>query len=445
MPSNLVSRLPTWLYREPAESNEQRVLENLPHIVFQMDTEYRWSQLNASWERITGFTLAHSVGKNYQEFIHPEDQEKVGDYIKNLHHQAEEKNPIEARIITHSGEPRWSEIYAVHINNTEGHPVCVGTMTDISERIAEEALLHASNRSLSAILNDLSGMVYRCRNDQWWTMEYLSGGCMQLSGYPPSAIVNNSKLSWDSLIHPDDHDMVWAEVQNGVRENRYYEINYRMLTADKKEKWLWERGKGIFSEDGDLLGLEGYIIDVTASKLQQDKISKSQLFDPVTELVSLPLFEDRLEQALERHQRETETSYSLLVIQFHRLLDALEKHGQAFEQFAVGVLADRLKSIADRSDSVCRLKADRYAILIERKHAQTAVVEMAKAILTAIREPIQTAETTHVLTCSIGFTHQHPDHRNFRQVMHEAFVASDSASAEGGSHYSAYDASAVYY
>lgn len=441
----LVTRLPRWLYREPTESNEQRVLENLTQIVFQLDTEYRWSQLNNSWERITGFSREHSLGKAYQHFIHPEDQGKLSDYIKNLHHQAEDIKPIEARIITNSGEPRWTEIYAVHINNTEGHPVCVGTMTDISERIAEEALLHARNRSLSGLLNDLSGMVYRCRNDKWWTMEYLSGGCKSLTGYPPSAIVNNSKLSWDSLIHPEDHDMVWAEVQNGVRENRYYEISYRMFTADNKEKWLWERGKGIFSDDGELLGLEGYIIDVTANKLQQEKIVRSQLYDADTGLVSTPLFEDRLARAIQRYKSDTDTTYALLIIQFHRLLETIEKHGQDVERTATKALANRLQSIVDASDSVCQLKTDRYAILLDRKHEASTVAELAKSVLVAIREPVQTTETTHVLTCSIGFTHQHREHKTPRQVIHEALVASNSASAEGGSHYGAYDSSAVYY
>ena len=440
----ILQRITDSFYADTGNGADARVLENLPQIVFQLDTKYRWQRLNKSWERITGFSRGHSIGNHYYDYIHPEDRDNLHEHIKDLHQHHGESNTLEARLVTREGTPCWLEIHAVHIANTEGHPVCIGTMTDITERIAEEAMLHASNRSLSGILNDLSGMVYRCRNDESWTMEYLSGGCLALTGYPPSAMVNNAETSWDSLIHPDDHDMVWAEVQNGVRDGRQYEMVFRIFDREKKLKWVWERGKGIFSEDGELLGLEGFITDITVSKQQSDQIQRAQLYDSQTGLLNLPLFKDRLAQAIDRCYHG-EGVYTLLVIQFHRLFEAFERHGKHFEKDATSALIERLWTVLNERDSVCQLQSDRYAILIERAHDEQTIKDLTTQILASTRAPIQHPDATHVLTCSIGGTREQPELHSVEQVLHAALVATDQASAEGGNRYVVYEADTVDY
>ncbi|MEI9962320.1 MAG: PAS domain-containing protein [Limisphaerales bacterium] len=55
-------------------------------------------------------------------------------------------------------------------------------------------------------------------------------------------------------------------MQAALQERRQFELTYRIRTADGAEKWVWERGRGIFSDKGDLFALEGFITDVTAKR-----------------------------------------------------------------------------------------------------------------------------------------------------------------------------------
>ncbi len=41
---------------------------------------------------------------------------------------------------------------------------------------------------------------------------------------------------------------------------------YRIVTASGEEKWVWQQGVGVFSPDGELQSLEGFISDITERK-----------------------------------------------------------------------------------------------------------------------------------------------------------------------------------
>lgn len=50
----------------------------------------------------------------------------------------------------------------------DGPYSAVGTLTDISRMKRTEASLRANRRSLSMLLSNVPGMVYRCRHDRNW-------------------------------------------------------------------------------------------------------------------------------------------------------------------------------------------------------------------------------------------------------------------------------------
>ncbi|MBS1875976.1 MAG: PAS domain S-box protein [Acidobacteria bacterium] len=94
-------------------------------------------------------------------------------------------------------------------------------------------------------------------------MEFLSEGCQQLTGYPASAFLGPNGRSFNSVIHPDDREPIWAGVQAALKNHSHFHLEYRIRTASGEEKRVSERGCGVYSEDGQLEALEGFIEDVT--------------------------------------------------------------------------------------------------------------------------------------------------------------------------------------
>jgi len=148
--------------------------------------------------------------------------------------------------------------------------------------------LREKERMLTTLMSNLDGMVYRCRNDAHWTMEFVSEGCYYLTGYSREELLLNSKISYEQIEHPDDRTHVRDEISTALAENRRFFVEYRIQTRGGEIKWVSERGVGIYDDDGKVVALEGFIEDVTERKLstqalQQAERSFRSIFENATE------------------------------------------------------------------------------------------------------------------------------------------------------------------
>jgi len=121
-------------------------------------------------------------------------------------------------------------------------------------------------RMFKTLLGNLDGMVYRCRDDQDWTMEFISEGCRRLTGYDAGDLLLNNRLSYESITHPDDRRRVREEIHAGLTSGQRFDTEYRIIHADGSIRWVWERGAGIYGARGDLLAIEGLIQDISERK-----------------------------------------------------------------------------------------------------------------------------------------------------------------------------------
>ena len=133
-----------------------------------------------------------------------------------------------------------------------------------------------SQFSLSMLMSNLPGMVYRCLNDRDWTIEYVSEGCLELTGYKPSDLIGNKRVAYNDLIHPDDQPLVREPVQKALEAREPFRVVYRIQTAAGEEKWVWEQGQGVFSKNGELIALEGFITNITERSKAEEALRESE-------------------------------------------------------------------------------------------------------------------------------------------------------------------------
>lgn len=131
-------------------------------------------------------------------------------------------------------------------------------------------------RMLGTLLANLEGMVYRCRLDEHWTMEFISEGCLTLTGYREEDILFNSRISYDKITHQDDRHRVRATILAAVERNQHFDVEYRIVRADGNVRWVWERGISITHGRKDWDVLEGFIQDITERREADEALREAE-------------------------------------------------------------------------------------------------------------------------------------------------------------------------
>jgi PAS domain S-box-containing protein len=166
-----------------------------------------------------------------------------------------------------TGEPVWKDggrITGIH-----------GTVQDITSRRQAEKELRERERFLSTLISNLPGFAYRCRNDRDWTMEYISNGCEEITGYSPMDFIGNSTLAFNDIVHPEFREALWEKWQELLESKTVFEEEYPVITRNGEIRWVWERGRGVFSEDNTLLFLEGFITDITGRRQMEEALRQA--------------------------------------------------------------------------------------------------------------------------------------------------------------------------
>ncbi|MCG8603873.1 PAS domain S-box protein [bacterium] len=227
---------------------------------------------------VLGYEEGELLGKNWFDKCLPSSiREEVKQTFQRL--MAGEGESVEYYqnpVLTKTGEERLIAWHNAVLTDEDGNNV--GTLSsgeDITDRKLAEAALQESQRSLTTLLSNLPGMAYRCRNDKNWTMEFVSEGCLDLTGYHPSELTGNRRLAFNKLIAVDHEKNVWDEVQAALRERTPFQLEYQITAKSGQEKWVWEQGQGVFSSDDELTGIEGFITDISGRVKAENALQES--------------------------------------------------------------------------------------------------------------------------------------------------------------------------
>lgn len=205
--------------------------------------------------------------------------------LSQLKHCQEQEKVISSSLVNSNCNP---QMHLMPVNPYPGNieriiALCknLHTLLETKTEGKEEA------RKLSHLINCLPGIVFTCTNPPDWEMTYLSEGCYKLTGYTSQELTGkNRTTSYDDLTHPEDLEKVIQAIKEAISNQQPYVVEYRIFTKNGQEKWLWEKGNGVFDNYGNIIALEGFITDITELK-QAEKAKKTSdiVLDSMVECV----------------------------------------------------------------------------------------------------------------------------------------------------------------
>jgi PAS domain S-box-containing protein len=262
-------------------------IDAIPDIIGIQDHNHNILLYNKRGYEFLGVNAEEIKGKKCYELI---GQRKICDNCAT-EKTYETKTP--AHVVRHFPEINiWFDIRSFPVLDEQGNiSFVIEHLRDITlQKIMEEDLKLTRNnfieksRFLETLVNNLPGMVYRCKNDKEWTMEYIRGRFYELTGYQPEDVTENRKLSFNDLIAQEYREKLWEKWQDILSRKEVFNLEYEIITAAGERKWVWEQGEGVFDVSGNLLALEGFIMDIsTLKKVNEELENKNREYQKINE------------------------------------------------------------------------------------------------------------------------------------------------------------------
>jgi PAS domain S-box-containing protein len=281
-----------------AETRYRALVEQLPLVTYvsAIDKPGFSAYVSPQIEGLLGYTPDEwlATPNLFWRVVHPDDVERVRTEHR-VGYATGRAFSSQYRLVARDGRVVWVEDQIIVVTDAEGQPVqAQGFLLDVTHRKAAEAALGESEERLRTLVANVPGIIFRCAIDEDWTMEFLSDEVEEVVGYPASDFIRNKVRTFNSVIVPEDAVVLAAEVDEAVREDRPYTIEYRVVHRDGSVRHVVERGQAILGRDGEYK-LDGAIFDMTERKRAEDaRLKLGAIVESVPDAIIGTDLEDRV-------------------------------------------------------------------------------------------------------------------------------------------------------
>lgn len=264
-----------------SEENLFITLNSIGDGVITTDQQGNIQRMNPIAEKLCGWSLDEAYGKPLSEVF----------IIVNSDTRQPVENPVQlvmntgkivglanhTVLISRNGNEYQIADSAAPIIDKEGNiKGVVLVFSDVTEKYEIQKAIRESQRVLSTLVDNLPGMAYRQAFDKNWTTFFISKSCYNITGYHPEDFINNSKIAFNDIIVEEFREEIWNKWNEILPKKEIFIHEYQIRRADGQIRWVWERGQGVYDNDGNVLFLEGYIEDITEEKLSKIELEKSE-------------------------------------------------------------------------------------------------------------------------------------------------------------------------
>ncbi len=269
-------------------------------------------------------------------------------------------------------------------------------------------------------------------------IRYVSPSAERVLGYAPSELEGTRLVDG---VHPEDRASLLQFLTMSVGEDAHTALAaYRV--RHREDRWLHvETLRTNLLHDENVRGIVLNTRDVSERRAFEEQLAHQAFHDSVTGLANRALFRDRVEHALERHNRDggPVTVLFMDLDDFKTINDSL---GHAAGDRVLGEVADRLKGTLRQADTAARLGGDEFAVLLEDGGDGVEAAEVASRILGAFETPVHLDGKVLFVRASIGIAsteHATAAVRGAEELLRDADVAMYMAKEAGKGRYQVFE------
>ncbi len=341
-----------------------------------------------------------------------------------------------------TGKPRWRWLVCrgMAVMDDTGNPVrMVGSVADITDRkLAEQRLRRSEERYALAAAGAADGL--------WdWHIDsgevYYSPRWKAMLGHE-DAEIGDTIDEWFKRVQPGDLDGLRTAINLHLTgERSHLQHEFRLRDKAGQEMWMLVRGLAVRNEKGCAVRMAGSMTDITARKKAEQQILFDAVHDGMTGLPNRTLLLDRVGQALDRNRRAGARPFAVIIIDLDRFKAINDALGSSAGDRVLRIIAKRLDTSRRVGDTLARLSADEFAVLVDELDDAGDALEAAERMARAISRPITLEEGRDlVLTASIGVALSQTGYDRAEDMLRDASLSMYRAKSGGRARIDVFDA-----
>ncbi|WP_059041570.1 sensor domain-containing diguanylate cyclase [Paenibacillus rubinfantis] len=261
----------------------------------------------------------------------------------------------------------------------------------ITRRLSQRA--EDSEQRLRDILESASVGIWTY---DFTTMELeVSDSFEQITGYSRQSLKGHISRVQE-MIYPDDLGLFYEVQQEMIIQKRSSNKEYRIVRPDGEIRWIQGRGRPYFNALGNLVRLEGVIIEITERKQLEDTIHFLAFHDELTGLANRTKFNAKFEETKGHGQ-----PIALMFLDLDNFKEVNDTFGHEAGDELLKHIASRLVSLVRAEDMVCRLGGDEFVILLVDLN-EDGVIKVMDRIRSSLAEGYVYRGTLIGVSASIG-------------------------------------------
>lgn len=228
--------------------------------------------------------------------------------------------------------------------------------------------------------------------------------------------IDDMDTDWSKRIHPDDQMIAHNAIENTIRNNKPYVIEFRM--RHQNGHWVWIEGSGAVVERdkmGAALRLAGTHRDISDRKNAQQEVLFLALNDPLTKLPNRVYLKQELEKRL-----VNEPALSFIFLDLDRFKTINDMYGHTLGDKVIQLVAERFLSCLSETDFISRVGGDEFVILT---NGHFHVEALCEKLASSLAVPLDVAIEHFKVTTSMGVACCPQDGKSFESLLKNADTA----------------------
>ncbi len=188
-------------------------------------------------------------------------------------------------------------------------------------------------------------------------------------------------FGWVEGVHPEDLDRCVKLYMDSFKEQKKFEMDYRLKRHDNEFRWINDRGIPFYNKQGEFIGFIGSCMDVT-EKVEGQRLREMAQKDSLCNIYNRQYSNQLLIKELKQAQ-EHNGSFCLLMLDIDDFKSINDRYGHVSGDTVLIAVADALRKELRAFDILGRYGGDEFIIGLVRTEFEEAL-RVAKRICNAV-------------------------------------------------------------